>query len=75
MGGIEDNKKLYNTWWGYLHVDGSVQVKRFFDQRDIDEAVHSAFVARVTGRFEAKNRQDAEEKAVKMMGLEHLGKI
>jgi len=48
------------TWWGYIHANGSVQVKRFFDQRDIDEAIKSPFVRSVYGPFEADNREDAK---------------
>lgn len=52
-----DDTKL--TWWGYLHESGTVQVKRFFDQQDIDEALESPFVLRVFGPFEATDRDDA----------------
>jgi hypothetical protein len=46
-------------WWGYLHINGSIQAKRYFDQQDIDEAHTSPFVARVHGPFPAKNRDNA----------------
>ncbi len=48
-------------WWGYIHINGSVQVKRFFDQRDIDEALESDFVERTFGPFEVENREAALE--------------
>lgn len=46
-------------WWGYLHDNGSVHVKRFFDQRDLAEARESDFVEAVTGPFKANSREDA----------------
>lgn len=52
-----------NQWWGYRHVNGTLQVKRYFDQEDILDARDSPFVARVVGPFEASSREDAIEKA------------
>ena len=51
-----------NKWWGYIHVNGTIQVKRYFDKEDIEEAKISPFVARVFGAFDAKNREEAIEK-------------
>jgi len=48
-----------NKWWGYEHIDGAFQVKRFFDQEDLDEAKTSPFAIRVSEAFEAENRQEA----------------
>jgi hypothetical protein len=48
-----------NKWWGYIHCNGTIQVKRFFDRRDIDEANESDFVATVHGPFDAVSRQAA----------------
>ena len=50
------NKKY---WWGYLHTNGSYQVKRYFDKRDIDKALESPFVISVSGAFNAENREEA----------------
>ena len=51
------------AWWGYIHQDGSVQVKRWFgDQRDIDEARESDFVETTYGPFKAANRSAALER-------------
>lgn len=49
-------------WWGYRHTDGGLQAKRFFDQRDIDEARESPFCAVIVGPFQANSREDALEK-------------
>lgn len=46
-------------WWGYVHENGSIQVKRYFDQQDIDDAIESPFVAKVFHPFEAESREDA----------------
>lgn len=47
-------------WWGYLHINNNVQVKRYFDKRDIEEAFVSDFVNKVTDNpFPAKNREEA----------------
>lgn len=48
-----------NPWWGYKHVNGSLQVKRYFDLRDIEEARESSFVQYVTGPFDARDREHA----------------
>ena len=51
-----------NLWWGYLHQQGTLQVKRFFSQQDIDEANESPFVKKVHGPWEAENREEAINK-------------
>ena len=48
-----------NKWWGYIHNNGSLQVKRFFSQEDLTEARESDFVARVYGPWECKDRESA----------------
>ena len=48
-----------NKWWGYLHVNGSIKAKRFFDHKDIDEARESDFVLAVSWVFNAVNCEDA----------------
>ena len=39
-------------WWGYRHVNGSVQAKRYFDREDMIDAVNSPFCSHVAGPFE-----------------------
>lgn len=48
-----------NKWWGYIHTNGSIQVKRYFDQRDLEDAHESPFVSKVINPFEAEGRDDA----------------
>lgn len=46
-------------WWAYIHTNGSLQVKRFFNDEDIAEASESPFCNKVTGPFEALDRERA----------------
>lgn len=46
-------------WWGYRHVNGSLQAKRFFVELDIQEAEESEFCETVFQPFEAGNREEA----------------
>jgi hypothetical protein len=48
-----------NMWWGYMHANGSLIVKRYFDERDIEEAKESPFVREIFGPIQAPNRQEA----------------
>ena len=47
-------------WWGYMHSNGSIQVKRYFGTQDITEARQSPFVHQIVGPFKAFGRADAE---------------
>jgi hypothetical protein len=46
-------------WWGYLHVNGNIQAKRYFSRLDIQEARESEFVRYIYGPFDAMNRDEA----------------
>ena len=46
-------------WWAYLHTNGTVQVKRYMNELDLEEAMESPFVADVFGPFEAETRNVA----------------
>ena len=48
-----------NLWYGYKHVNGTYQAKRYFDRQDIVEARESDFVHSVTPPFEAGDRKEA----------------
>ncbi len=56
---MEKYKTVENLWWGYIHINGSIQVKRYFDKRDIEEANESSFVNNVINPFSANNREEA----------------
>lgn len=49
-------------WWGYVHENGTYQVKRFFSREDLDDARSSPFVDKVVEPFDALNREDALKK-------------
>jgi len=42
-------------WWGYLHTNGTPQVKRFFSNEDISEAAASPFCLRVSGVYGSRD--------------------
>jgi len=46
-------------WWGYKHVNDTLQVKRFCTVEDIFDARRSDFVAEVKGPFRAHTREEA----------------
>lgn len=48
-----------NQWYGYVLENQSVHVKRYADQKDIDEANESSFVEYVVGPFDADTREEA----------------
>ena len=52
------NKEYY---WGYLHQNGTIQVKRWFgDHHDYTTDCHgNEFVQRVVPPFEASTREEA----------------
>jgi hypothetical protein len=59
-----------HRWWGYLHTDGTIHVKRYFgDPRDIEEARMSEFCIRVVPLFYASNRLMARSNILDMLDL------
>ena len=48
-------------WWGYLHQNGSIQVKRWFgDHKDYtDDCENNPFVVQVVVPFKASSREEA----------------
>lgn len=55
--------KNANMWWGYLHQNGTVQVKRWFgDHQDYTTDCHgNPFVIKVVKPFEAPTYEEARE--------------
>lgn len=49
-------------WWGYIHIDESVHLKRYFDKLDISDALDSPFVKSVYGPWEVNSREEALKK-------------
>lgn len=54
-------------WWWYVHTNWSIQVKRYFDDRDLQDARESPFVQRLFMPFEANSRDDAEKYILDLM--------
>jgi hypothetical protein len=50
---------MKTEWYGYLHVNGSVHVKRFFDIEDLQEVSASPFVKVWRGPWECESRDAA----------------
>lgn len=50
-------------WWGYLHQNGSIQIKRWSgDHRDYtDDCENNEFVQQVVNPFAADSREKAAE--------------
>jgi len=46
-------------WWGYRHVNETIQAKRYFSEDDLKEARQSDYVAKVCGPFPAQDREEA----------------
>lgn len=51
---------MKNKWWGYIHENGSLHIRRFFDEESINDAYFSPFVKQVFKPFEADSRVHAE---------------
>ena len=51
-----------NVWWGYLHENGSLHVKRYFSTDDLIEAGNLPFIHIIAGPWEANSREEALEK-------------
>lgn len=58
-------------WWGYLHQNGSIQVKRWAgDHRDYTtDCEGNEFVVRVVRPFPAENRDEALRIITERLGV------
>lgn len=58
-------------WWGYLHQNDTVQVKRWFgDHKDYTEDCEgNDFVQQVVPPFQADTREQAEKIIIERLGL------
>jgi len=56
-------------WWAYIHVNGSIQLKRYFDVRDLTEAAESPFVKDIIQPFDAFDREAALAHVKQVMGI------
>jgi hypothetical protein len=58
---------MNSLWWGYLHENGSLQVKRYFGPVDLSEARESPFVQRVFGPWQVDSREEALKRLEKAL--------
>jgi len=54
-------------WWGYIHTNGTLQIKRYFGPLDITEAHESPFCKTVLGPVDAVDRDDAQTKLLEQI--------
>ncbi len=59
-------------WWGYLHENGTIQVKRWFgDNADYTkDCQNNSFVKIVISPFVAESREKAIQIVIEKLGLE-----
>mgnify|MGYP003589294431 CR=1 FL=1 len=62
-------------WWGYIHENGSLQIKRFLDDRDLEDACESPFVKRILPIVDVPSREEAEKVLVAYMAKDALKKL
>lgn len=57
-------------WWGYLHSNGGIQVKRWFgDHKDhTEDCEGNDFVLQVVRPFAAASREEAEKIITQRLG-------
>lgn len=61
------------TWWGYIHTNGSVIAKRYYDRAALRDARESTFVNIVVEPFLADNHSEAV-KIIKNENMTHFEK-
>jgi len=55
-----ENRDNSVMWWGYIHINGELIIKRYYDSQDVILAHDSPFVVKVLGPIKSDNRVDAE---------------
>ena len=63
---LNNKKHMDNTiqWWGYVHQNETLHVKRYFDIRDLEEAYESPFVQSIHGPWMVNSREEAMARLV-----------
>lgn len=59
-------------WWCYMHANGYIQAKRYFDHRDFEDADQSPFVRVRSGIILASGRSDAIEQFRNTIVAKHV---
>jgi dUTP pyrophosphatase len=62
-GGFGSTGDSMPMWWGYIHTNGHIQVKKLFNKEYVTEAKNSPFVMKTFGPYHAKDREEALKKA------------
>lgn len=47
-------------WWGYLHVNGTIQIKSYHSAAQLQDAKESTFVELIVYPFKTSSREEAE---------------
>ena len=55
-------------FWAYRHINGHIQVRKYYDRLGIEDALDSDFVEDVAGPYPAHNRKEAEQIAISRLG-------
>ena len=64
-----------NKYYAYIHQNGELIVKRFFDDNDIIEAQESSFVVKTIGPFLSRSIDNAKQKALSIVFSNNSKKI
>ena len=64
-------------WWGYLHSNGTVQVKRWFgDHGDYTtDCYGNDFVLQVVPPFKAESHEEATKIILERLGLDNIKNV
>lgn len=68
-GVLGQDPELHNrlVWYGVLHYNGRLSVKRYLSWEDYKEAFDSTFTRFVTRLFDASTREDAAVEAIRQI--------
>ena len=72
MLGEDPELHLRLVWYGVLHVNGSLKVKRYYNWLDYKEAGDSDFTLWTTRMFEADSKEEAMAKAKGMVKARYM---
>jgi hypothetical protein len=57
----QKNIPIKFKYWAYIHINGTLQVKKYFGQYQIDNAIESSFVVKIFPTLEAETIEIAKE--------------
>jgi hypothetical protein len=58
MESLEVKSRKKHMFWGYLHTEGTIHIKRYHSQNDIVDGIASPFCKHVVGPILAPNREE-----------------